>query len=116
MLILSRSINESIDIGDGIQVTVTAIRGGQVDLAIKAPKTISIKRTEAADPKEVLIPYETKHGATTRATDLPIFTNAKAVAQFLTNRQELRARHLEWIFESTPEAIQEWRNQFVRPH
>ncbi len=46
MLVLSRRANESIMIGDDIEVTVVAIGGNQVHLGVKAPKAIPIFRRE----------------------------------------------------------------------
>lgn len=46
MLILSRKLHEEINIGDGISITVVAIRGKQVRLGIKAPAEVSIRRDE----------------------------------------------------------------------
>jgi carbon storage regulator CsrA len=46
MLVLSRKINETIIIGGNIRVTMTAIRGRQVRLAIEAPPEVSIVREE----------------------------------------------------------------------
>lgn len=46
MLILSRKVGERIQIGDGITVEVTAIRGGQVRLGIAAPEDAKILRGE----------------------------------------------------------------------
>lgn len=45
-LMLTRRVNESIWIGDDIQVTVQRIRGGQVRLAFHAPKDVPIHREE----------------------------------------------------------------------
>ncbi len=44
MLVLSRKLNEQILIGDGIVITVVAIRGGQVRLGIEAPRQMPISR------------------------------------------------------------------------
>lgn len=49
MLVLSRRENESIAIGDGINVTVVEIRGNRVRLAIEAPKEVRVLRTELVD-------------------------------------------------------------------
>ena len=38
MLILSRRVGEKIIIGDDIEVTVSAVRGNVVSLAITAPR------------------------------------------------------------------------------
>jgi carbon storage regulator len=49
MLILARKRDEQIVIGDGIVVTVVAIRGGSVRLGIEAPKDVSVHRKEIYD-------------------------------------------------------------------
>jgi len=46
MLILSRKVHQEIVIGDGIVITVVAIRGKQVRLGIKAPPDVHIRRDE----------------------------------------------------------------------
>lgn len=47
MLILQRKAGESLQIGEDIQVTVVSVdSGGRVRLAIEAPKTYSILRSE----------------------------------------------------------------------
>lgn len=43
---ISRSTGESIQISDDIKVTVTSIGGGQVKLAIAAPKDVKVYREE----------------------------------------------------------------------
>ena len=46
MLILRRKSNESIIIGDDIEITVMGIEGDQIKLGIDAPKNIEIHRKE----------------------------------------------------------------------
>lgn len=46
MLVLTRKISESIQIGDDIEIKVLAIEGDQIKLGIAAPKSIDIHRKE----------------------------------------------------------------------
>ena len=46
MLALSRKVNESIMLGNDIELTVLEIKGDQVKIGIKAPKNVSIFRKE----------------------------------------------------------------------
>jgi carbon storage regulator len=46
MLVLSRSREETIMIGDDVEVTVLDIRGDKVRLGIRAPSKISVHRKE----------------------------------------------------------------------
>ena len=46
MLVLSRKINQSIVIGDNIEIILVDIRGDQIKLGINAPKTVKIFRKE----------------------------------------------------------------------
>jgi carbon storage regulator len=46
MLILTRKVNEKIHLGDGISITIVAVRGKQVRVGIKAPAHVSIRRDE----------------------------------------------------------------------
>lgn len=46
MLILTRKVGESINIGDEITVTVLGVNGQQVKLGIDAPKDVSVHREE----------------------------------------------------------------------
>jgi carbon storage regulator len=61
VFIVSRKLHEEIVIGEGISITVVAIRGKQVRLGIKAPPQVPIRRDELeplprpdAEPQEVL--------------------------------------------------------------
>lgn len=46
MLVLTRKKNESIQIGDSIEVKILGIEGDQVKLGIHAPKSVDIHRKE----------------------------------------------------------------------
>jgi carbon storage regulator len=49
MLVLARRLNESIMIGDDIEVVVIDIKGDQVKLGIRAPKRVTVHRKEIYD-------------------------------------------------------------------
>ena len=49
MLVLSRTRDETIMIGDNIQITVVDIRGDKVRLGINAPTHIAVHRKEVYD-------------------------------------------------------------------
>ena len=46
MLVLARKLNESIMIGDDIEIVVIDIKGDQVKLGVKAPRDITVHRKE----------------------------------------------------------------------
>jgi len=46
MLVLTRTINESVMIGDDFVVTVLDVRGDQVRLGIQAPRHVDVHREE----------------------------------------------------------------------
>ena len=46
MLVLARKVNESIKIGDDIEIVVVDIKGDQIKLGIRAPKNVTVHRAE----------------------------------------------------------------------
>jgi carbon storage regulator len=46
MLALSRRVNESIMIGNDVEITILEVKGDQVKIGIKAPKSVAIYRKE----------------------------------------------------------------------
>ena len=46
MLALARKINQSIMIGNDIEITLLEIKGDQIKIGIKAPKNVPIYRKE----------------------------------------------------------------------
>ncbi len=49
MLVLSRQRDESIMIGDNVQITIVDIRGDKVRLGIVAPAEVAVHRKEIFD-------------------------------------------------------------------
>jgi len=49
MLVLSRQKDESIMIGDDVEITIVDVRGNKVRLGIAAPKSIPVHRREVYD-------------------------------------------------------------------
>ena len=52
MLILTRKVGEPVLIGDGIKVSVLAVKGNQVRVGIDAPKEVSVHREEVRERLE----------------------------------------------------------------
>lgn len=57
MLVLTRSLKESIMLGDDIEVTVLSTHGGKVRLGIQAPSDVPVYRTE------IYVAIQQEHGA-----------------------------------------------------
>ena len=53
MLVLTRKIGESFYIGDDIKITIHAIRGDGIRVAIDAPKEVQILRSELKETREL---------------------------------------------------------------
>jgi|RhiMetdeSRZDD1v2_1073273.scaffolds.fasta_scaffold3183159_1 carbon storage regulator len=49
MLVIARKVGQTILLGDEIEVTVAAVRGDQVRLAIQAPRAVTILRKETVE-------------------------------------------------------------------
>ncbi len=49
MLVLTRKINESIMIGDEVEICVLEVRVDKIRLGIKAPKAVPVHRKEVYD-------------------------------------------------------------------
>lgn len=46
MLVLTRKLNQSIMIGDDIEVKIIDIKHGQVKIGVVAPRTVKVHRSE----------------------------------------------------------------------
>ncbi len=49
VLVLTRKRNQSIIIGDEVEITIIEVRGDQVRLGISAPRRVSVHRREVYD-------------------------------------------------------------------
>lgn len=67
MLVLTRKLNQSIVIGDDVEVVVLEVRGEQVRLGIRAPKNVVVHRKEIYDQ----ILEENRAASQTRPEDVP---------------------------------------------
>lgn len=67
MLVLSRQRDETIMIGDDVEITVVDIRGDKVRLGINAPRTIQVHRKEVYEA----IQKENAEAANVQIDDLP---------------------------------------------
>lgn len=46
MLILTRRVGETLMVGDEVEVSVLGVKGSQVRIGIKAPKSVPVHREE----------------------------------------------------------------------
>lgn len=67
MLILARKVNESINIGDQVEISVVDIRGDQVKIGIRAPREVKIYRHEVYEAIQ-----QENRAAAAAGTDLPV--------------------------------------------
>lgn len=52
MLVLTRKTNESIMIGDEVEITILSVAGDKVRLGIDAPRDVDIFRKEVYDSRQ----------------------------------------------------------------
>ena len=74
MLVLSRQRDETIMIGDDVEITVVDIRGDKVRLGITAPRHIQVHRKEVYDA----IKRENQQAANLSPQDVPEVTDKDA--------------------------------------
>lgn len=66
MLVLTRKRNQSIMIGDNIELIIVDIKGDQVKIGVKAPRNIAVHRKEVFEE----IQLENKKAANAKIKDL----------------------------------------------
>jgi carbon storage regulator len=67
VLVLTRKVNQSIVIGDDIEVVVLEVRGEQIRLGIKAPRNVVVHRKEIYEQ----IQEENQAASTVDPKDVP---------------------------------------------
>ena len=62
MLVLTRKVNQSIMIGDDIEIVILEVRGEQVRVGVKAPREVPVHRREIYDSikEENILASQTK--------------------------------------------------------
>jgi len=87
MLVLSRQRDETIMIGDRIEITVVDIRGDKVRLGIDAPTSIAVHRKEVYEA----IRRENEHAARIGQTDIDDLNRHAAGAESGSGRGQQTA-------------------------
>ena len=67
MLVLTRKPDQSIMVGNEIEITVLEVRGEQVRLGIRAPRSVTVHRKEVFEQ----IRLENQNASATHADALP---------------------------------------------
>ena len=78
MLILARKLNESIMIGDDVEIVVVEIKGDQVKLGIRAPRNVAVHRTEI---------YREIRDQNTRAAETPAPESLDSLASLIKKKK-----------------------------
>ena len=75
MLILTRRVGETLKVGNDVDVTVLGVKGNQIRIGIKAPKSVAVHREEIFDriQREAQLaarPNQPKGAATSKADEV----------------------------------------------
>ena len=81
MLVLTRRLNQSIKIGDDIEITVVEVRGDQVRLGVNAPRDVSVHR------KEVYLQIQQENRAASAAPDT---SSLDSLGDAITNQGKVK--------------------------
>ena len=81
MLVLTRKLNQSIKIGDDVEITVIEVRGDQVRLGVTAPRDVAVHR------KEVYLQIQQENRAASAA---PTASGLDALSDAVTRQGKIK--------------------------
>lgn len=82
MLVLSRRKDETIMIGDDIEITIVDIKGDTVRIGIQAPRTVSVHR------KEIYEAIQAENIAAANQQAIPDASAIGGIAQLLKKKKD----------------------------
>jgi carbon storage regulator CsrA len=81
MLVLSRKVDERIQVGENISITVVQVRGNTVRLAIEAPKDVRILRAELeGKPAKMPAKLAVESKVASSSNNLSLHSEAEAIS------------------------------------
>ena len=94
MLVLSRKIDDTIIIGDNIQIKVVQIKGNRIRIGVEAPADVKILRGELAPygvASDQEIDQATESAAESPHASKPRFANSAPVVDIDVTHEELQS-------------------------
>ncbi len=82
MLVLSRKRDETIMIGDNIEISIVDIKGDTVRVGINAPRSVSVHR------KEIFEAIKEENIATTKSQSIPKLEAIGGLADLLKKKKK----------------------------
>jgi carbon storage regulator len=58
MLVLTRRVGESVQIGADIEVHIISVEGNQIRIGVSAPKDVLVLRSELSDAEGPSLPFK----------------------------------------------------------
>ena len=86
MLVISRKLDESILIGDEIEIIVSEVGNDRVKLCINAPREISIMRRELLETRKL-------NEEASKGSDLTFLQQIKTMAKTISGKGKVESEH-----------------------
>lgn len=86
MLVISRKLDESILIGDEIEIIVSEVGNDRVKLCINAPREISIMRRELLETRKL-------NEEASKGSDLTFLQQFKTMAKTISGKGKVESEH-----------------------